>query len=75
MVALAVASAAPLDDKFTYITKTPDGVKLGCYGSIKAGELKITHYIVDGKGFRKILEDPEESPSTYQIKTKTGVMM
>lgn len=68
-------SAAPLEDKFKFIFKSPDGVKLGCFGNINAGQLKITHYIVDGMGFRKILEDPEESPATYQVKTKAGQEM
>jgi hypothetical protein len=61
-----------LEDKFAYIEKLDGGIKLGCYGQLKGAVLDITHYVVDSRGYRKILTKPDDSADKMEVVAKNG---
>lgn len=69
---ILISYAKPLEDKFAYIEKLDGGIKLGCYGQVKGTELQITHYVVDSRGYRKVLTKPDEFADKMELTAKNG---
>jgi acyl-CoA-binding protein len=65
------AAAGDEPQSFSFVARVGEA-KLGCWGAIKGTSQSINHYIVDSRGYRRVLNKPGEIPGRYDITDKSG---